>query len=272
MGRQKLFVDIKFNEFAYAVLSSLPPEKLALMNSSERAKVTGKGALTKFLNNATEEQVYVILAKAGVECHRVFHYAEKLDAKTIQRTYRQYSLKDQALKNVEEMLENQVFVTDSRELSISLSMMSLNCHSSAYQFNTAYARYAIRGKRFEEKNLAHQYAGFYAGQQHVRKLLLYGLMMDANAKRWQLITADLIILFLMAGFPNQYVTTNYLKRMTAHKYKGSFIDKRCALLFRDKQYLDKLPAKEKNRVSYRITSQGILVVGELINEAVNEKD
>jgi uncharacterized protein YpiB (UPF0302 family) len=269
--RKKLYVDPKFHEWCYALLSSLTVEQKSMLNHRELAKIRTPSAINAFINNASEAQMEVFLTKTGVECNRVYVDHKNFDPELVKRTYRQYNVKDLAGRNIQEMVERKIFVTDSRPIAISLAMMSLNCHSSAYEFNTGFLKTndKLKGirKRMQENNVNRQFQAFQEGYQAVRQLMLFGLTMQERIKgKWDLMPADLTILFIHASFPNNYVSTAYIKRNCA--YKPAVVEKRCAVLFRDKQYLDKMPARQ-DTPSYRITDAGILVVGTLVNEAVN---
>lgn len=268
--RRKRIIDPKFHEFLTEILSNLSAAQKTMLNDREAKKLRSATARQAFINNASETEIDIILTKVGVECTRVYLYHDYLDPELVQNTYRQYAVKDLAGENISEMLENRVFVTDNRPLAISLSMMSLNCHSLAYQFNDAFLKTTrklipVRQKK-HETNVNKLFYQYLEGYQWARKLLLAGLSLPDHVQgRWDLTPAELTILLLVAEYPNNYVTINYLKRHST--YSPAVVQKTCGILFREKRCIDKLPSKQ-DAPSYRITAAGILVVGTLINDAV----
>lgn len=269
--------DAKFNEYLFEVISNLTQQQKDRLSPVLAAKLKTKEMTKRWINGANLDQKLVFLVSVGIELSLVFYQSGKMDAGLIKRTYNQIALRNIPAQNIKQMLDEKVFVIDSKSIAIALAMMSTNCHGDAYYINKNFLRLgtAINNMKWKvgmaEKNVSRQ---VLAGQQDIATcarafFLAMGLPYYLHGKS-PLLPADLQVLFLLASTPTTYVTTQFIYRHLAFQHSEALINKTITRLEAHYQYIERLPRMGGER-AHIITPTGLLEAAKYMHYMANER-
>jgi hypothetical protein len=278
--RNLAFFDPKHNEWLFDILMNLSQDQKARLNAAELRKIRNKTAIKQFVALGDFEKKLIMLAKVGVEFNVIFHIPDKFSKDLIKDAYRQYAIK-KSVDVIDQMMASKTFVLTSRDVAISLSMMSSACHSDVFIPNVEFMRLrrhtteaaANISKGMSERNLNREYnEGWQAVLLMAR---IYNQMLEVDTYLESVLNLqplDLAILNILIQTPYNYVSLDAIKRQLRNAYKANSVMFRCTYLWKQRLFIDKMPAAQ-NVPTYRITQEGILAVGEiynlLLNKAVN---
>lgn len=272
--RKYSFVDPKFNEFLYDVLVNLTPSQRERLSPFLAAKIRTRTAIKRFVNGESLEQKMAILTSIGFEASLLVYRPENFDPETVKKVYKQNAMNGTPVENITEMIRNKFFVVTSKDIAQALVLMNHNCHGDSYYINQDFlkVRKAVGVTKhisLSEKNVARQTKDAMQAFREVCRLMLvaYGVPSYLSGKS-DLRPVDMAILLILAMFPNNYVSVNFIRRNLSHSYKEAVINRTLGELMRVHKYVDRLPKSEDDK-SYRITAEGLLVLGRIVNHCVN---
>lgn len=278
--RRKLFFDIKFNEWLFNVLVNLTPDQKQYLNHAEIRLLRSPSSIKAFIANENLERQLTLLSKIGLQWNLSFFENTKIVAETVKATYRQYTMKGKTVENIEDLIKQKVFVINSRDVSISLSLMSLNCHSDVYVLNPGFLSFRASLKDGKNANISSkylmasqslnkEYSAVLRGTKQLSKLCIETLRIDDYlAANFKIQLLDMTILWILYSLPYNYVSIDYIKRELVGKYKPASIGMRCSYLFRERRMIDKKPSDERVP-SFIILPDGITAVGMVNNHLIN---
>lgn len=278
--RKNVFYDTKLNEWLFDRLVNLTADQIKNLNHYELRLIRNRSSIKAFVANANLEKKLSLLTKVGVEWNLSFFGKDYLPGELIKKVYRQYTMKGKTVEAIDEMFSKKVFVLNSRDLAISLALMSLNCHSEAYIINPHFMAFSQATKAMKSanirmkdamaaKNLNVEHNNISRETKKMARLFIeMGRLDDFLSVQFNLQLLDAMILWLLYSMPYNYVSVDYIKGELRSKYKPASVGMRCAYLFRERKMIDKKPAKE-NTASYLITQEGIITVGLINNQLIN---
>jgi hypothetical protein len=271
----KYFNDPVFNKWLYAVIVNLTPAQKEFLNDRELYSIRDHKAIKSFINTAPQDKIDILLTKVGYKVARVYYATQKLNAQVVKDAYNQYCIKGKTVDVIDEMIRQDFFVVSDRDIAHSLALMSMNCHSSAYELNLSYPGIERTIRILEPKlldspsNAKHREAD--EGLTHMSRLLFGCMSIEAFLKgRYGLTPADMVILLLLFYHRGRWVRISYLHRMTDTMYSKAVIARRASKLFMEWRYIERMTASSEV-AKYTIMSKGILVVGEIIRYLVSKE-
>lgn len=227
----KYFNDPVFNKLLYAVIVNLTPAQKEFLNDRELHCIRDHKAIKSFINSAPQDKIDILQTKVGYRVARVYCATQKLNAQIVKDAYNQYRIKGKTVDVIDEMIRQNFFVVSDRDIAHSLALMSMNCHSSAYELNLSY-RGVERTIRILEPKLLDspfnaRHRGADEGLTHMSRLLFGCMSIEAFLKcKCGLTPADLIILLLLI-YPRGI---SYLHLMTDAMYSKAVIASRASML------------------------------------------
>lgn len=277
---KRYFQDPKFNEWLVYRLENLEVEQTSSLNSHEKALVATKEARKRFATSAPLDKVLSFLTKIGLHTALVICDTGKLDPEIFKRAFIQHHSKNQHTRNAHmdvlaEMKEKNLFVVDERQIAIALSMMADDCHSAAFELNEQFPKGKRSLNRLKEaiksKSIEHQFKEHTEAFQNISRLLFESVLIKGwLSGRKNVTLVDLMILLVLVLYPTNYVAIGKIQRSTASVRTGATITKRCNYMWLHTGLLEKLP--KQRPPAYRITSKGILLIGEVLNHIVRKLD
>lgn len=259
--------DPKFNEWMVELLANLQPNQKGLLNEVELSHLQDRKTIQLFVDHASQDRLDILLTKVGIHCVRAYYNPGKLNPEIIRQSHNQFNIKGKSLEVIKDMLAQDFFVISSRDIALALTLMSMNCHSEAFQpapqaaaFKGAAAAAIDKGQREAQEGMA-----------QVAKVMFASFGLDSFLEAmYNLSRADAMILLLLYIHAGRWVGISYLQRMMGQVAKKSLIGVRAGKLFREHGYLDKLTASGK-QPRFTITSKGTLVIGEIIRRTLNNE-
>lgn len=275
--RKKVFFDVKFNEWLFNQLVNLTPEQRQTLNANELRKLRNKTAVRAFVNMENLEKLLSICTKVGIEWNLSFFESGFKIGPLVHKAYRQYSIQGKPAEVIDEMFLKKIFVINSRDVAISMAIMSVNCHSENYIINPHFYAFNRNMRQLKSANISNmltnqndEHNDVLRGTQKLAKLVSEALAIDDYlSAQFNLQPLDASILWLLYQTPYNYVSVDYIKSQLRSKYKPSSVGLRCAQLFKDKHMLDKRPASE-GVISYLISAEGVIAVGMINNYLINK--
>jgi len=272
--------DPKLNEWLFDYMKNLTIEQKNLLNHYELRLIRDNGALKRFVTNENLERKLSLLTKIGLQWNLMLSPTKKLTAEYVKKAYTQYAMKDKSVEIIEGMLKDRVFVYNSRDLAMAMSIMSNNNHSEVYVINPAFFKFNKDSKSFKYTNL--QKNGYGAaknmnvkheevlrGTNNLMRIMFETKRLDDYVfSTFNLKMVDVMILWLVYAMPYSFVTTDFMKRELGSEFKPQMVGLRCTYLFRDRNMIDKRPSVE-GKISYMITQEGIITVGTINNYILN---
>lgn len=278
--RKNVFFDPKFNEWLFDYIINLKADHTKNLNQYELRMIRNVTALKRFCANENLEKKLSLLSKVGLEWNVSFFPTAQIAAELVRKVYTQLSMKGKTVDFIEEMMRQKVFVLNSRDMAISMSLMSLNSHSEVYVINPAFLSFKRDIKASKSANISTK-LGMAAKNMNVKhdEVLrgtknLVRLTLESNriedyiSSQFALQMLDVMILWLLYTTPYNYVSVDYIKRELGSKYKPASVGIRCAHLFRERKMIDKRPSQE-DVMSYLITQEGITTIGMINNLLLN---
>lgn len=277
--RKNVFIDTKFNEWLFDKLVNLNADQTKNLNHSELRVLRSKTAIKQFVLNENLERKLSILTKLGMQWNLSFWNIGTLDKNILKKTYKQYSTKGLTVENVESMSRQKVFVINSRDMALSMSLMSLNCHSEIYVINPGFMAFKKTAKTvganisvaktMSASNQNIEHLNVSRETKNMAKVgIELGCIDNYLSGVLNLKMVDMLILWFLYTVPYNFVSVEAIKRALHSKYKPGTIGARAAYLFRDRRMIDKRPSAERTP-HYIIMQEGIITVGLVNNHIVN---
>ncbi len=280
---KKGFANDKWSEYFFNIFSNLTHEQKLRLDASEKYLFRSEMSIRRFADQGTLEEKVVILTKLGYDWFFGLYPVGKDLPAVMKKAYRQHTIKNTRAEVIQDMIESHVFILDNKAVATALAMMGQNNHSDAFYINRHFfqlpkmlEQYELSSSKlfefFTSQNPIKESAEFRAGLQTMDKLI--GLVsqmftVEQNADfLFKLTRLDIRILLLLFPFRNNYVSLDYLKRHLHPEYSPKAIAARCTFLFMKRNLIDKLP--KTNPISYTIKSDGILILGELLNQIMRQ--
>lgn len=277
--RRNLFFDTYFNEWLFDQLTSLNKMQTANLNHSELRMIRTETHIKKFIANENLEKKLSLLTKVGLQWNLSFFAAGiPITAEYLKNNYKQYTMTGITVENVERMIRDKVFVINSRDMAIAMSLMSINCHSEIYLLNPNFTKFkrtrqtvkqAYVKKQMSLKNTNVLHNDIKAEVHNLIKLVMGSIEMEdyiIGVQHLQML--DMMILWKLYLNAQNYIDIEVLKRELRHMYKPQSVGLRCVYLWRERKMIDKRASFERSP-SYIIAQEGIITVGMINNHIVN---
>jgi hypothetical protein len=276
------FFDDRWGEFLYNILSNLNHEQKSRLNDKELFMLKNDSTIKRFSTSAPLKRQMVMLTRLGYDWFFGFYPQGKQIPDLLKKAYRQHTIKETRVDVMQEMIESHVFIIDNKAVATALAMMAMNSHSDVFVINTQFLKIPSLLDHYEKTN--NPLAGLLRDhnpnnvtaefRDAMRSLDVFNEIVgevyraeDYVSSVLRISKLDYWILHYLFKHRNNYVTLDYLKRQIGHKYPGKAIAIRCTYLFKDRGLIDKIP--KTSPVSYTIKSDGILVLGEIMNMIIN---
>ncbi len=274
--RKNVFFDTKLNEWLFDKLVNLTADQKKNLNVHELRAIRNKSAIKAFVANGNLEKRLSLLTKIGIQWNLSFFENNFKPGELIKETYRQYTMKGKTVEVIDKMFDKRVFVLNSRDVAISMSLMSLNCHSDAYVINPNFLSFRASMKVLKSANISTllqnmnvEHNSISRETKKMAKLCIEASRIDDYlTAQFNIQLLDAMILWLLYSMPYNYVSVDYIKGELRSKYKPASVGMRCAYLFRERKMIDKRASMEKVS-SYIIAQEGINTVGMINNYLVN---
>lgn len=276
------FFDDKWSELLYNILSNLNHEQKLRLSHKEQLMIQRDNAVKKFVTSGSLKQQMVLFTKIGYDWFFGLYPVGKDVPGIMQKAYKQHTIKETRVDVIQEQLDNHVFIIDNKSVAIAMAMMAMNNHSEEFLINSNFLKapsvfegykknHAVLSdllKQYNPGNVAAVYKDTLKAMDFFNEIV--GEVMNAEAlieNLFRLNNLDYWILHFLFKHRNNYVSVEYIKRNIGHLFSPKAIALRCNYLWRDKGFIDKMPKTEP--VSYTIKSDGILILGEIMNTIIN---
>jgi hypothetical protein len=275
--RQNIIFDEQTNAYLYEFFSSISKEQKASLNAKELAYIRTGSNIKRFVTNAILDKKLSVFTRLGMDWALVFFNPKQFSIAQIQKAYRQYSVEDLPVENIDQMLREKTFVVTNKEVAIGLSMMASNCHSDGYRINSNFLkiREDLKARaniaKNAEKNQNVQFLNTFHAQKRLVRLMMAVFTIDNYVETvLGLQMTDIAILSVLYEKPNSFYRENVIQKKLSHVYKPVTIATRCRKLFMW-DYLEKIPTATK-KPAFQIKAKGVLALGEVMNRIVNATD
>lgn len=276
------FFDDKWCEYVYNILSNVSHEQKIKLNSRELQILKTDAAIKRFSSSAPLKQQMVMLTRLGYDWFFGFYPVGKMMPELMKKAYTQHTIKDTRTDVMQELIDSHVFVIDNKAVATALSMMAMNNHSSVFMINSEFLKLPKELAIYERSssslaNLVKDYNPNNVTAEYreaMRSLDLFNEIVgevfrseDYLKTVMRITRIDFWILHYLFKHRNNYVSVDYLKRQLHEKYPLKSIAIRCNYLWKELKLIDRLP--KTTNISYTIKSDGILLLGEIMNIIIN---
>lgn len=276
------FFDDKWSEYVYNILSNVSHEQKIRLNSGELQILKTDTSMKRFASSASIKQQMVLLTRLGYDWFFGFYPVGKMLPELMHKAYNQHTIKDTRVEVMQELIDSHVFVIDNKAVATALSMMAMNNHSNLFMINSEFLKVPKELAIYERAStsLANLVKDYNPGnataefREALRSMDVFNeivgevFRMEDYLKTVMRITKlDYWILHYLFKHRNNYVSIEFLKRNLYDKYAGKSIGIRCNYLWKELKLIDKLP--KTTTASYTIKSDGILLLGEIMNTIIN---
>lgn len=282
MANYNYFFDDKWAEQVYNILKNTTHEQKLRLNNKELYILKNDSSIKRFSTTADIKQQMVMLTKLGYDWFFGLYPAGKQLPDMMKKAYRQHTMKDVRVDVIQEMIESHIFIIDNKAVATSLAMMASNNHSDVFVVNSDFLKIPFQLEQFEKNsasltrlirdhnpnNITVEYREGMRGMDVFNEFV--GEVFRAQdyiESVLRLSRMDFWILHYLFKHRNNYVSVDYLKRNLGMYFKSKAIASRCHYLWKDRNYIDKLP--KTTNTSYTIKAEGIIALGEVLNMIIN---
>ncbi len=274
--RNYVFVDSKFNEYIYDLAVNLTAGQRGRISPFLAAKIRTNSAAKKWANGQKLEEKLAFLASIGMEGGVFVYNPETFNPDVVKRVYKQNAMDGTPAENIKQMIQQKFFVIHTKDIAESFVLMSNNCHGDSYYINQNFlkVRKAVgvtKHLELSELNIARQTRESLEGVRELCRIMLNAWAVNSFVGgKFTMQPVHLAVLTLLAMHPQNYVSITFIRRNLSHTYKESVINRAAGELMHSHKYIDRLPKKE-DRKSYRITTAGLIAIGQVLNHIVNSE-
>lgn len=269
--KQLSFLELKLNEYLFNRLSKLTDEQKHKLNSSELALIGTKEKLRLFITWGSLDKKLAICTKVGIQFF-IFFYEDKDKANSVlQNVYKQHRMKELTVENIEKMASEGIFVTENKNLSMSLTLLAHNSHSDLYYINKDFMQFRRLAKAATDSKKNTPTTDTHLKSEEALKVMarfVFEAISSENYTRSNgLQMIDIMILLLLYPVYKKYLGISSMQRSLEGIYKSNSVAFSASKLF-EHGYIDKFPSV-KRVVSYTITAKGMNFVGGLLLKITN---
>lgn len=130
-----------FSEYVYHCIATASPDQINKLPTQLLTHTHNKLRIKRFADKASMEQKIEMLSRLGVDCAFFFSTPEFLSIESIKQAYANYK-ENNRVKDVNQMIQQRMFVFASRDVMAILGVMAMNCHAETYRINREYSTLA----------------------------------------------------------------------------------------------------------------------------------
>lgn len=279
------FFDDRWSEMIYNIISKLSKDQLLMLDAKELYHVKTDTNMKRFATHGGIDAQLAMLTKLGYDFFLGLYPHKVLLPDVMRKAYSQHSLKETRHDVILEMLEKKIFLIDNKSIATALAMMAQNFHSGDYVINGNFMKLPKFIEQYQKSNdplaqLLSEHNPNNSTAEYrdaLRSLDLFNSFVGETFKAeeymetvFKITKLDYLILYELFRFRNSgnYVSVEYLKRSLTGGAKSKAVPGRCTFLFKDRNLIDKYPAK--GTPMYTIKASGILLLGDIMNLIINK--
>ena len=273
MPKQKIAVyNPKINEYIYDRISRLTDEDKKYLSSAELNLIRTDRDLRTFCAWSTLDKKLAILTKVGIEWNISFFQDTEKFKDLVQRVYRQHTMANMRLDNIDKMRKEGIFLMGNKEVAISLAMLAQNCHSNVYFMNRDFVKISTAAANVNSPKkinaLNPEFNKTEEALQIMSKVFFETQMSESYFRSDGLELVDVMILMYLFSRSRNYVEITAIQRACIAKYTDKTVSLHAWELF-SHGYVDKL-ASQSAKPAYTITAKGVMAVGRILNRVTVE--